>query len=63
MTVLLPEKFRQFGSLPLITVLNLFARLHTSTDEGSRSYGRHETRAHEKSRRRTRKASQRRNRG
>jgi len=62
MTVLLPEKFRQFGHLPLITVLNLFARLHTSTDEKPQSYGRRETRTHEKIRRRIRKASQQRNR-
>ena len=62
MSVLI-EKLRQFGNLPLLTALRLLTRLDNTDDEpGPRSYGRHETRAHEKILRRIRKASQRRNR-
>lgn len=60
--ILLPEKFKQFGNLPLIRVLRMFDLFDSDKESQLRVPGRHETRAHEKSRRRICKASQRRNR-
>lgn len=64
MKSLLPEKLRKLGSLPMSVMLRLFTRLRTTDSDESPTpvYRRHLPRALEKSRRRMRKASQRRNR-
>ena len=59
---LIPEKFRQFGTLPLLTAMRLFKRLDVAEEAPPHVHGRHLSRAHEKVRRQIRKASQRRNR-